>query len=292
MSVIFSLSSSAQIEYSGGQLLINGAQKKGYFNVAIDKWTGLYWSFLSDSKFFMIDVSTANPRIAGAGDKVMFYNSLIKRHNSIEVAKVLNASDAKFKENISTLSNGSDIIMKLRPVSYTWIDRSESQINALNRGIRENNRDYGFIAQEVEDVCPEIVETNEDGDKLVNYIALIPMLVETVQDLQLTVKNQQTLIEELIQNDNSLSSKIKSNQIISCSPSPTTDNITIKVNIRDDNTRKNHLTIRSIAGTLEKLIEINQSEVTESVADIDNGIHIVSLYVNDELCDSKRFIKN
>lgn len=52
-------------------------------------------------------------------------------------------SDARFKENVADMIHGLDVLVTLRPVSFTWIN--------------ENRPDYGFIAQEVQPVLPEAV---------------------------------------------------------------------------------------------------------------------------------------
>ena len=44
-----------------------------------------------------------------------------------------------------------------------------------------------MIAQEVELVMPELVRTDKDGKKLLNYTALIPVLIKSIQELQLEI---------------------------------------------------------------------------------------------------------
>jgi hypothetical protein len=58
-------------------------------------------------------------------------------------------SDARLKENVTTLSGGVDLIKQLRPVSFDWIDDGQASI--------------GFIAQEVETVIPTAVATADVG---------------------------------------------------------------------------------------------------------------------------------
>ncbi|MFO7924001.1 MAG: tail fiber domain-containing protein [Bacteroidales bacterium] len=89
------------------------------------------------------------------------------------------SSDIRMKENISTLSNSLDDVLKLRGVSFTWKDQP-----ALGKRI-------GFIAQEVEPVLPELVFVNEeDGYLGVNYPEMTAVLVEAI-------KEQQQQIEDL-----------------------------------------------------------------------------------------------
>jgi hypothetical protein len=86
-------------------------------------------------------------------------------------------SDKRLKNNVTSLSNSLEIINKLRPVSYTWDEK-------LNR----QGTDFGLIAQEVEELLPNIVKETEtlfDDNiyKSVSYEKLIPLLIKSIQEL-------------------------------------------------------------------------------------------------------------
>jgi len=93
-----------------------------------------------------------------------------------------NVSDLRLKENITDLTGSLDKILQLRGVNYTWKDTE-------NRGAETH---IGFIAQEVEEVIPELVgdgglPIDEDGNeayKNVNYANLVPVLVEAIKELK------------------------------------------------------------------------------------------------------------
>lgn len=53
----------------------------------------------------------------------------------------------------------------------------------------DRSQEIGLIAQEVEAVLPEIVYTDEEGHKLINYDALIPVLIESVKSLSSQVED-------------------------------------------------------------------------------------------------------
>ena len=78
-------------------------------------------------------------------------------------------SDGTLKENVETLSSGISIINTINPVSYIWKDSGKVG--------------YGVIAQEIENILPEIVNTN-DGIKSVEYNSLIPFLIKSIQELK------------------------------------------------------------------------------------------------------------
>jgi hypothetical protein len=92
-------------------------------------------------------------------------------------------SDERFKKDIKDIM-GSDELAKfssLSPKTYTWNEQG------IKEGGKENQTQYGFLAQEVEQQYPELVTTRADGYKGVNYTGFIPVLVAMVQTLIETV---------------------------------------------------------------------------------------------------------
>lgn len=75
------------------------------------------------------------------------------------------------------------IIQKLRPVSYNFVGEQAVKNAAYNQ-FTGYNAEMGLIAQEVEEVLPNLVFTDEEGRKLINYTALIPALIDAVKTLQ------------------------------------------------------------------------------------------------------------
>ena len=79
------------------------------------------------------------------------------------------ASDLSLKTNIQSISNPIDKILQINGVTFNW---------------RENNKpSVGIIAQEIEKIIPEIVETTTDGIKNVNYLGFIGVIIEAIKEL-------------------------------------------------------------------------------------------------------------
>jgi len=98
---------------------------------------------------------------------------------------VNNISDRRLKTNIRSQYNSLEKIKELRGVSFAWKDKNRSQNN------------IGFIAQEVEEVYPELVKTREDGYKGVDYASLVSALVEAIKELDQKVTNLEKENSEL-----------------------------------------------------------------------------------------------
>jgi hypothetical protein len=95
-------------------------------------------------------------------------------------------SDRRIKENIITLDSALDKVNALRGVYYNKIDDPEK------------TKQIGFIAQEVNEVVPELVTYAEDVDQYgVNYGNATALLVEAVKDLTQQVKDLKAEIEEM-----------------------------------------------------------------------------------------------
>ena len=96
-------------------------------------------------------------------------------------------SDLRLKENISPLKNTLSTLSKLTPVRFNFINESNTQL--------------GLIAQEVEQVLPEFVETGEDGFKRVKYSVEFDMLlIQAVKELEQENEALKSRIEALERN--------------------------------------------------------------------------------------------
>ena len=168
----------AQIKYdSKGNLTIGDLTPYKFYSQTILS-NGVYLTG-PGSNFFQIDVTPAATRLASHFDQVVFYNSQTSTFNSIQVKNVYNYSDARAKNSIQSLSKSLSIIKQLRPVSSNFTDNSDN--TKFRKG--GDGKEIGLLAQEVEKVLPNIVLTDPDGNKLINYTSLIAVLIDAVKDL-------------------------------------------------------------------------------------------------------------
>lgn len=105
--------------------------------------------------------------------------------NTVFATHFDNTSDRNLKKNIKAIKNGSDVL-KLNPVSFNWKATGE--------------KSYGLIAQEVEPVIPEIVHTNHDGMKTIEYVQLISLLISVVQNQQQQIDDINTRLNNMPSN--------------------------------------------------------------------------------------------
>lgn len=105
----------------------------------------------------------------------------------LEVAILTNGSDARKKTEISPIHNAVQKMMLLGPKSYF-----------LKDSLSIDSRQYGFIAQDLETILPEIVHGDGDEMKSVNYIQLIPWLTAALQEQQKMIEKLEERVAELV----------------------------------------------------------------------------------------------
>ena len=88
---------------------------------------------------------------------------------SLNATNFNSLSDENRKENIYQITNATDIIKQINGYGFNWKDNGK--------------KSYGHIAQHLEKILPDLVDTNDDGVKSVNYNGLIAFLVETVKEM-------------------------------------------------------------------------------------------------------------
>ena len=122
----------------------------------------------------------------GASLNVLGNNSFSFQQNSVENASLdtngnmtaqnfFSVSDQRFKKNISTISDAGSMLKQIRGVRFDWR--------------KDGSSDIGVIAQEVFEVIPEAIVSSMNGSMLtVAYNKIIPLLIETIKDLQRRVE--------------------------------------------------------------------------------------------------------
>lgn len=93
----------------------------------------------------------------------------------VRASSVTYTSDARLKTNVQPIFNATASINALNAVTYAWNEQGKT------RGGNDKLQ-YGFIAQEVEKVFPAMVNTDAEGYKSVNYVAIVPVLVKSLQE--------------------------------------------------------------------------------------------------------------
>jgi len=119
----------------------------------------------SDVQFDSLGIGTAAPGTTGV---IRATNDIVAYYSS----------DERLKDNVEVIPNALEKVEAMRGVSFDWNTNQEVY----------TGHDIGVIAQEVETVLPEIVETRDNGYKAVKYEKLTAVLIQAVKELSARVK--------------------------------------------------------------------------------------------------------
>lgn len=124
---------------------------------------------VGDSQTGLFSPSSGNITFVSTGSSVLNINPNGIFVTGIGTAQEFDAlSDINYKTNILPIENSLDIVSEMRGVKFNW---------------KESNRpSYGVIAQELQDVLPELV--HGDDPKTVNYNGIIGVLIEAIKELK------------------------------------------------------------------------------------------------------------
>jgi predicted heme/steroid binding protein len=87
------------------------------------------------------------------------------------------SSDSRLKDNLTKIDTPLEKLSKVSGYTFDWNSNQETY----------KGKDYGVVAQEIEEVFPELVKTRDNGYKAVKYEKLIPVLIEAIKELQLEI---------------------------------------------------------------------------------------------------------
>jgi hypothetical protein len=148
----------------------------------------------------LFTIGNGNPFTSTRSNALVIY----KDGNATLSGTLTQNSDIRLKRNIKPLSNSLSTLLNLRGLHYQWNNVKPKDTLAMQTGL---------IAQDLERFLPELVTTDDQGYKSVNYIGLIPHLIESVKELdskndQLTQENQ-SLKSELQRIQDATDEKLK-----------------------------------------------------------------------------------
>lgn len=97
------------------------------------------------------------------------------------------SSDIRLKENIKPLEKALERVNKINGVEYDWIDEHIKKQGGED-GYFIRKHDVGVIAQEIQEILPEVVAERDNGYLAVKYEKIIPLLIEAIKELTQKVK--------------------------------------------------------------------------------------------------------
>ncbi len=119
------------------------------------------------------------------------------------------ASDKRLKDDIHTLENALIKVKQVEGVSYLLKGDENAESDETNAKTNGENKPvyYGFVAQDIQKIFPELV-TEDEGLLAVNYMGLIPVLVEALKEITLERDSLKQTLSVVEQNNLQLDQRI------------------------------------------------------------------------------------
>ena len=118
-----------------------------------------------------------------------YFNGKVKVTGTLYTSVILINNDTVYAKNAQPITSiPRDEFAMLRPISYTlqhdstWIVENDAE-----KEIGKTH--YGLVAQDVQKVYPDLVYEDAAGNLSINYIEMIPLLIQQVQDLSAEVED-------------------------------------------------------------------------------------------------------
>lgn len=231
-----------------------------------------------------------------------YFNGDLKLTGTLFVPQIYWSSDFRLKENIESIDEGClSNIRRMNVVRYNLKQREVNILDSMEskKGLLYDpksplltKKHYGLIAQELQEIYPDLVMEGKDGYLSINYMEIIPLLIQSIQELETKVEalsspsespKQSPLIEDNLSGENVLLQNI---------PNPFREYTIINCNINND-VNSAVLYIYNMNGLqIDKIVIDQRGSVPVTIRrnNLSAGIYMYSLIVDNVVIDMKRMI--
>ena len=239
-----------------------------------------------------------------------FFYGKTKVNGDFYATTVTTTSDARLKTGIADVR--SDILHQfgqLRPVQFKWqqtqiasADKADTaKHNFFSNDIDFDKLHYGLLAQEVKNVFPSLVHEDAEGYLSVNYIELIPLLIQAINtqqqqiaDLQAQIANSEdeNVRQLRIASKQSEKSLIEQAVLYQNNPNPFSVETQIKY-LLPQSTENATLYVYNMNGLQlaeYPISSFGEGSVVVSAGSLQAGMYLYSLVADGQVIDTKRMI--
>jgi len=213
----------------------------------------------------------------------------------------ISSSDYRLKEKIESLSpNTLNDLCKINVIKFNYKQREVENGEGEMVGLYEKNspilthKHYGVIAQELQKIYPDLVIEGEDGYLSVNYVEIIPLLIQSIQELNAKLDKVQKVnaLRDDVTTDIADADNVLRTELFQNTPNPFTETTTIACTIAE-NVKTAVLYIYDLNG--KQIVEYSvighgETSVTIEGSSLDAGMYLYSLIADGVVIDTKRMI--
>jgi hypothetical protein len=228
---------------------------------------------------------------------------------SITATSYIIPSDITLRENILPLADSKaplatlNRVMGMNVISYNYKDKEipEAERDTISPELAKarysvaKNRHYGLSAQELQAIYPDLVYEGQDGKLGVNYVELVPILIQSIQELNQKVdelENEKAAKTRSVGDDTSdFSAVTTGNVLYQNTPNPFKEQTVIRFSLADDATNA-AICIFDMSGKMLKKLPVSSGMTSVFINgwELGEGLYLYSLVVNGREIDTKRMI--
>jgi len=263
--------------------------------VKIDVLSGCKFYFVKDGTSPALRPSWSNSARIGLSSYRMYHIY----GGTVHYSTLSQDSDLSIKENIREITSPLQTIRQIRGIQYDlkrdyFINTQEERIDEL---VEEGKNKYGVIAQELKEILPDLVLYDEEL-KLhsVNYVEMIPILVEAIKEQQIQIEELQAAIgsDEVLKSAivNSTDPVPETSHLNQNAPNPFTQETSITYSL-DESVVAASLFIYDMSGKQLRsydLYDRGDSQISIIGGELDAGMYIYSLVADGFLVGTKQML--
>lgn len=261
-----------------GSALAYGDSYAGFFNGDV-KVTG------SLTASTVIDGSLLGPSSSGSGGLSLRSASVASSLSGLNVTTYQKERPEQ-AENAESLFN----------FDGDTLQRGEAtKPNIMNEQFYEKIH-YALDADRLEESFPDLVYVRKDGSKAINYMEMIPLLVQSINELNAEIEilkgqAQEGAVKAARATTNVEESALSKNVLYQNSPNPFKEQTSIRFSLADDVTSA-AICIFDMTGKMLKKVPISTGETSVSINgwELGEGMFLYTLIVNSQEIDTKRMI--
>ncbi len=226
------------------------------------------------------------------------------------VPTILNPSDYRLKSDVKSVSGTClDKVLDMNIVEFKYKQREfKSPLRSVEDSTKKRvswydeesafmkNKHYGLIAQELQQLYPDLVVEGEDGYLAVNYIEIIPLLIRSIQELNAKIEQYEQGDAPIQKAQGRTTDATKLDAVVTTlyqnEPNPFSERTVIRVDVAEGVSTAN-LYIYNMNGeqiTEYPIAERGATSVTIDGGSLNAGMYLYALIADGQVIDTKRMI--
>lgn len=263
--------------------------------VQFDVLSGCKFYFALNSTSPVLKPSWSNSAYIGLSNNYIYktYSNYVYSNNYETL------SDISIKENIRDIKNPLDAIRQVRGIQYDlkreyFTNTSEETIDKV---VEEGKNKYGVVAQELKEILPDLVDYDDEAELYaVNYVEMIPILIEAIKEQQVQIEELQAAIGsgEALKGAavNNTSPDPESSTLSQNAPNPFTEETTISYSLAEM-VGSATLFIYDMSGKQLRSYNLHDrgdSQINIIGGELDAGMYMYSLVADGLLIGTKQML--